>query len=82
MKGKKKGKKGKKLKKRLKALEKQQSQIVDFLWAVSHHSGRSKSSNWLQENASGLIELGTEVVRGFNRSKAEELYFTTKKNER
>ena len=69
---KKKGKKGykwKKIKKKIRALEKQQAQIVRFLDILSHQWGKNSFSETLIANAPKLIELGTEIAKGYNNRK-------------
>lgn len=80
-------KKANKWKKRVKALEQQNDQIIAFLGIAVHQLKTPQANTWWQEtvknSAPKLIELGTEVIRGINQSKApstnNELYFSTEK---
>lgn len=64
-----KGHKKKKLKKRIKALEKQQAQIIKYLDIVSHQWGKNSFSETLIASTPKLIELGTEIAKGYNSRK-------------
>ena len=64
-----KGHKWKKIKKRLKALEEQHDQIISFLEIAAHQWGKNSFSDTLITNAPKLIELGTEIAKGYNNRK-------------
>lgn len=61
-----KGHKWKKIKKKIKSLEKRQDKIIEFLDIAAHQWGKNSFSETLIASTPKLIELGTEIAKGFN----------------